>query len=368
MKKLLIGILALAATTAAFGAEGMWMPQQIPSLAAELKKRAEDRSEAVRRSDRRSDGRGHLARRLQRVVRLAGRPRRHEPPLRLRSAAVQLHAAARPHHQRLSRQDARGGAAGRSRLAHLRHHEHRRRHDARLRQRSPPRCRTSTARRRIDRNVKQLVDECEKPGGVRCRVASFFEGAQYLRTTQMEIRDVRLVYAPALGIGDFGGETDNWMWPRHTGDWSYLRAYVGKDGKPADFSKDNVPYHPAHILKVSTESVNPGDFVLVAGYPGRTFRYRTAAEVGEHAELHLSDDDQVRHGSQQHPSRPRQEQQGRRDRERQPHQGQRQRPEELHRHADRLQQLPHRRAAPEAGSRSGRSTSPRIPMRRSTKT
>ena len=117
-------------------------------------------------------------------------------------------------------------------------------------------------------------------------MASFFEGSQYLRTTQMEIKDVRLVYAPALGIGDFGGETDNWMWPRHTGDWSYLRAYVGKDGKPADFSKDNVPYHPAHILKVSTESVNPGDFVLVAGYPGRTFRYRTAAEVGEHAELH----------------------------------------------------------------------------------
>jgi hypothetical protein len=131
----------------------------------------------------------------------------------------------------------------------------------------------------IDRSVKQLVDECEKPGSVRCRVASFFEGAQYLRTTQMEIRDVRLVYAPPLGIGDFGGETDNWMWPRHTGDWSYLRAYVGKDGKPADFSKDNVPYHPKHILKVSGKGVRPGDFVLVAGYPGRTFRYRTAAEV-----------------------------------------------------------------------------------------
>lgn len=131
----------------------------------------------------------------------------------------------------------------------------------------------------IEKNAKQLVEECEKPGGVRCRVASFFEGVQYLRTTQLEIRDVRMVYAPALGIGDFGGETDNWMWPRHTGDWSYLRAYVGKDGKPADFSKDNVPYHPAHILKVSSEGVNPGDLVMVAGYPGRTFRYRTAAEV-----------------------------------------------------------------------------------------
>src|SRR5256886_1101551 len=131
----------------------------------------------------------------------------------------------------------------------------------------------------IDRNVKQLVEECEKPGGVRCRVASFFEGSQYIRTTQMEIKDVRLVYAPALGVGDFGGETDNWMWPRHTGDWSYLRAYVGKDGRPADYSKDNVPYHPAHILKVSNEGVSPGDLVIVAGYPGRTFRYRTAAEA-----------------------------------------------------------------------------------------
>lgn len=131
----------------------------------------------------------------------------------------------------------------------------------------------------IDRNIKELVDECEKPGGLRCRVASFFEGTQYLRTTQMEIRDVRLVYAPALGIGDFGGETDNWMWPRHTGDWSYLRAYVGPDGKPADYSKNNVPYHPQHLLKVSEDGVKPGDFVLVAGYPGRTFRYRTAAEV-----------------------------------------------------------------------------------------
>src|SRR5437868_2994142 len=131
----------------------------------------------------------------------------------------------------------------------------------------------------IDRAQKQLVEECEKPGGVRCRVASFFEGSQYLRTTQMEIRDVRLVYAPALGVGDFGGETDNWMWPRHTGDWSFLRAYVGADGKPADYAKSNVPYHPAHYLKVSTDGINPGDLVIVAGYPGRTFRYRTAAEV-----------------------------------------------------------------------------------------
>jgi hypothetical protein len=131
----------------------------------------------------------------------------------------------------------------------------------------------------VDRAEKQLVEECEKAGGVRCRVASFFEGSQWLRTTQMEIRDVRLVYAPAGGVGNFGGETDNWMWPRHTGDFSFLRAYVGKDGKPADYSKDNVVYRPAHWLKIATTGVKPGDAVLVAGYPGRTFRYRTAAEV-----------------------------------------------------------------------------------------
>ncbi|HEY5609773.1 MAG TPA: S46 family peptidase, partial [Thermoanaerobaculia bacterium] len=131
----------------------------------------------------------------------------------------------------------------------------------------------------IDRRVKEMVSECEKPGGVRCRIASFFEGTQFLKTTQMEIRDVRLVYAPPDGIGTFGGETDNWMWPRHTGDFGYIRAYVGKDGKPADFSKDNVPFQPKHYLKVATGDFDPGDLMMVIGYPGTTFRYKTAAET-----------------------------------------------------------------------------------------
>ena len=131
----------------------------------------------------------------------------------------------------------------------------------------------------IGKREKQLVAECEKPGGLRCRVAAMFEGSQYLRFTQLEIRDVRLVYAPAEGIGNFGGETDNWMWPRHVGDFAFYRAYIGKDGKPADFSKDNVPYQPAHWLKVAQTKLSPGDFVMVAGYPGRTFRYRTEYEV-----------------------------------------------------------------------------------------
>jgi len=131
----------------------------------------------------------------------------------------------------------------------------------------------------IDRREKEMVKACEKPGGVRCKVSSFFEGLKYQLITQMEIRDVRLVYAPALGIGEFGGDEDNWMWPRQTGDWGFYRAYVGKDGKPADYSADNVPYHPKHWLKVSTKGVNEGDLVFVAGYPGRTYRHLMADEV-----------------------------------------------------------------------------------------
>ncbi|MGN6183732.1 MAG: S46 family peptidase [Thermoanaerobaculia bacterium] len=126
----------------------------------------------------------------------------------------------------------------------------------------------------LDRREKELVAECEKPGGVRCRVSGFFEGSQYLRLTQMEISDVRLVYAPARAIGEFGGDIDNFEWPRHTGDFSFYRAYV--DGKP---------YHPKHWLKIATDGVKEGDAVLVAGYPGRTFRYKTADEVRNYQEF-----------------------------------------------------------------------------------
>ncbi len=132
---------------------------------------------------------------------------------------------------------------------------------------------------------KSLVNACEagKPE-VRCQVASFYEGARFFQIEQLEIRDVRLVYAPHAGIGVFGGEVDNWRWPRHTGDYSFLRAYVGGDGKPADFAATNVPYKPPHFLKVATDKVEAGDFVMVAGYPGRTSRLKTAGEAGEAAE------------------------------------------------------------------------------------
>jgi len=130
-----------------------------------------------------------------------------------------------------------------------------------------------------ERRKKELVRDCEKEGGVRCLVTSFFEGAQYWLVEQLEVRDVRLVYAPPRGIGNYGGEVDNWMWPRHTGDFGFLRAYVGPDGRAADYAKTNVPYRPKHFLKVSTADIDPGDLMLTIGYPGKTYRYYVAQEV-----------------------------------------------------------------------------------------
>ncbi len=134
----------------------------------------------------------------------------------------------------------------------------------------------------IEASEKALVAACEADKGHRCNVYSFFGGLQFQLIKQMEIRDVRLVHAPATGVGLFGGDADNWMWPRHTGDYSFYRAYVGPDGKPADFSKDNKPYQPKHHLKVAspvTSPLNEGDFVMVTGYPGRTNRHRLPTEV-----------------------------------------------------------------------------------------
>ncbi len=131
----------------------------------------------------------------------------------------------------------------------------------------------------IEDREKELVAACEKDPGHRCRVAATYDGMRYELVKQLEIRDVRLVYAPPGSIGKYGGDIDNWMWPRHTGDFSFYRAYVGPDGKPADPGKANVPYHPAHHLRLATRSLAAGDFVMVAGYPGRTSRHRLASEV-----------------------------------------------------------------------------------------
>jgi hypothetical protein len=132
----------------------------------------------------------------------------------------------------------------------------------------------------IEGRVKALTAALEKDG-LRCTVSPFFHGLKWYAISQLEIQDVRLVYAPAAGIGNFGGETDNWQWPRHTGDFSFYRAYVAKDGKPAPYSADNVPYKPKHYLKVSPKGASPGELVFVAGYPGRTFRLLPFAEISE---------------------------------------------------------------------------------------
>ena len=130
----------------------------------------------------------------------------------------------------------------------------------------------------LDAFRKQRIAACEAEPGYRCQLFSFSGGNAYRLFRNLEIKDVRLVYAPPGSVGKFGGDVDNWMWPRHTGDFSFYRAYVGKDGKPAAYSKDNVPYRPRHWLKFADQPLGAGDFVMVAGYPGRTNRY---ALVGE---------------------------------------------------------------------------------------
>ncbi len=131
----------------------------------------------------------------------------------------------------------------------------------------------------IEQRSKDITAECELDAGFRCQVASFYGGAQYKLVKSLEVRDVRLVYAPADSIGKYGGDIDNWQWPRHTGDFAFYRAYVAPDGSAADYSEDNVPYAPEHHLKVSAAGLDDGDFVMAAGYPGSTSRYTLLAEV-----------------------------------------------------------------------------------------
>jgi hypothetical protein len=135
---------------------------------------------------------------------------------------------------------------------------------------------------KIEQLRKELVDACETAAGYRCTLYSFDGGLAYYLVKQLEITDVRLVHAPAEGVGKFGGDIDNWMWPRHTGDYAFYRAYVGKDGKPAAYQADNIPFQPPAFLKVSAKGVQADDFVMVIGYPGRTYRHLTAAELKLH--------------------------------------------------------------------------------------
>ncbi len=147
---------------------------------------------------------------------------------------------------------------------------------------------------RLETNRKSLIAACEKQANRRCDVRPYFGGQTYFLQQQLEIKDVRLVYAPAGGIGNFGGETDNWQWPRHTGDFGFYRAYVAPDGSSAPFSASNVPYKPKSWLKIADKPLEEGDFVMVAGFPGVTQRHWTAAEVRHNFEQVYAIDQQLR--------------------------------------------------------------------------
>ncbi len=125
----------------------------------------------------------------------------------------------------------------------------------------------------IDSISDLLLKEYEENPFIDAQVIPFYAGNKYYRVVYDVFRDVRLVIAPPQSIGKFGGETDNWMWPRHTGDFSVFRVYADKNNKPAEYSKDNVPYRPKYVVPVSLKGMTDGDYAMTIGYPGRTQRY-----------------------------------------------------------------------------------------------
>ncbi len=126
---------------------------------------------------------------------------------------------------------------------------------------------------------KEIEDKWQDSTKLACRVSELYGGVKYYLFISLQLQDVRLVYAPPEAIGNFGGETDNWTWPRHTGDFALLRAYTGPDGKPAKYSTVNIPFKPKKFMPISMQGVPEGSFAMVMGFPGRTFRYREAAAV-----------------------------------------------------------------------------------------
>lgn len=124
-----------------------------------------------------------------------------------------------------------------------------------------------------------IEKEAKGDSGYETRVRTLFEANKYYLFVTQTFKDIRLVGAPPQSIGKFGGEADNWMWPRHTGDFSMFRVYCSPDGKPAEYAKENVPFHPKYSLPISLKGVEKDDFTMVMGYPGSTTRYRTASEV-----------------------------------------------------------------------------------------
>ena len=140
----------------------------------------------------------------------------------------------------------------------------------------------------VKANSKALINEVTKDGkGLKAIVEALYYGNQYFLFIYREYSDVRLVGAPPSAIGKFGGDTDNWMWPRHTGDFSIFRVYADKDGNPAAYSPSNVPLKVKNPLKVSTAGVKENDYTMIMGYPGRTTRFQTSPELK--AQLEIND-------------------------------------------------------------------------------
>jgi hypothetical protein len=130
----------------------------------------------------------------------------------------------------------------------------------------------------IEKRRKELEQAAEAENkGLRAEVAEMFTGKTYVLFLYTYLKDVRLVFAPPISIGAFGGEADNWEWPRHTGDFSFMRAYTAPDGSAAEYSPDNIPFHPKRPIQVSSVGANEEDFVFILGYPGRTVRQKTAS-------------------------------------------------------------------------------------------
>ncbi|MFN8243813.1 MAG: S46 family peptidase [Ferruginibacter sp.] len=131
----------------------------------------------------------------------------------------------------------------------------------------------------IDKNIAALKAGIKKESYQDILIRSFFDANKYFAFVTETYRDVRLVGAPPSAIGNFGKDTDNWMWPRHTGDFSMFRIYAGKDNKPAPYSPDNVPYKPKKSLSISLKGMKEGDFTMVFGFPGRTTEYLHSSAV-----------------------------------------------------------------------------------------
>jgi hypothetical protein len=136
----------------------------------------------------------------------------------------------------------------------------------------------------IERKKKELIAACEAQPNRRCQLEAFDDGVQYVLFESLEFSDVRLVYAPQRAVGEYGGEIDNWSWPRHNGDFALLRVYAGPGGVPAPSAPANTPYRPRHYFPIAHEGVAPGSFVMVAGYPGLTVRSLLEPEMRERGE------------------------------------------------------------------------------------